>query len=33
MKVMEAEQMYAGNYVDGKCLLPFFFFLFIAVRG
>lgn len=24
MKVREAERMYAGNYVDGKCLLPFF---------
>lgn len=25
MELRDAEQMYAGNYVDGKCLLPLFF--------
>lgn len=28
MELMDVEQMYAGNYVDGKCLLPLFFFFF-----
>lgn len=27
MELVDAEQMHAGNYVDGKCLLPLFFSL------